>query len=125
MTKGAEEWRKHPGKEFKQAAFAMALQQLDSFVNGDELEENIDLKQLHPKTKHVWAIRTVLEEPRIRLFGWFPWPKHFVVVHAKTRPGLDRGNAWDRAIDKVVEARQTLLPGLQPYVGNVFRDYVG
>lgn len=125
LTVAAREWYRNPGKEFRQASFAMAIQQMDAFIRGARLFEGEDVKHLEPKHREVWEIRTVLERPQIRLFGWFPCQMHFVFVHAKSRDDLElhRGPKWDRAINKVVTTRAELL--LPAYGGFSFADYVG
>jgi hypothetical protein len=78
----------------------MAIQQMDAFIRGAEFIEDVDIKHLNPRPRQVWEIRTVMEKPQIRLFGWFAYPKHFVFVHAKSRDHLEPsgGPKWDRAI---------------------------
>ena len=104
----------------------MAIQQLDRFVNGLELEDKIDLKLLDPREHAVWEIRTVLVPHHIRIFGWFPCPKHFVFVHAKPREALGAYGdpKWNRAISKVRSMQNELLPDLKPYAGFSFNDHV-
>ena len=90
--------------------------------------ENEDMKHLDPYDKEVWTIRSLQVQPKVRLFGWFIRPRQFVVIHGKRRDDLERGPRgpkWDRAMQKVVTARSQLFPGVVPYSGYTFSDYVG
>lgn len=101
---------------------------LTAFVRGKALIEGEDLKRLDPHEKEVWEFRTglALRKLQLRLFGWFPQPNHFVVVHGKRRGDLDisGSKAWDRAIQRVVEARRDLLPSEYVYRGMSYGDYI-
>jgi hypothetical protein len=130
LTVDAHAWcfpkGKHPEK-IREMALAMASSQLNHFALGTTMIEDDDMKHLTPHSKEVWTIRSYLERPQLRLFGWFVQPRQFIVVHGKSRDDLERavGPKWDRAIQKVIDARSQLFPGLAPYSGYTFSDYVG
>lgn len=130
LTRAAHEWcfpmGRHPDG-VKESSLAAARAQLDHFVRGSTLLPGQDMKHLDPYHLEVWTIRTFLD-PKVRLFGWFVQPRTFIVVHGKRRDQLERssvGPKWNRSVQKVVEARLELFPGIFPYSGFSFGDYVG
>jgi hypothetical protein len=130
LTREAYAWcfpiGKHPEK-ISDMSLAMARSQLDHFVLGRTMIEDEDVKHLDPHGKEVWTIRSYLHRPQLRLFGWFVQPRQFIVVHGKRRDDLEpsAGQKWDRAIQKVVNARSQLFSGLASYSGYTYSDYVG
>lgn len=116
---------RHP-EGIKEDALAQARYKLNSFVLGRELEQKIDLWELRTDYKQVWEIRTTLSNPQLRLFGWFPQPNHFVVVHGKNRNDLEPkdGPKWEKAIQKVVSVRRDLMQGEVLYLGVSYGDYI-
>jgi hypothetical protein len=131
MTPQAAAWCSPSGRHpegIREQSLANVRYLLNSFVLGRELEADFDLKQLHPRLREVWEFRSKLEHPRsqLRLFGWFPQPNHFIAVHGKRREDLEssRGPKWDRAMQRVVDARNTLLPGEVLFSGGSYGDYI-
>ena len=117
----------HPDSRILLTALAQVENQLNAFVRGRWMESQVDLTQLCPRSVEAWEIRTYIDQPYVRLFGWFPAPLVYVVAHCKLRDDLERtkGPNWDAAIRLVGILRDQLLPGLAPFRGNSFTDYLG
>ncbi len=101
---------KHPDKRVTEEAMAYAHHQLNSFILGRYLDDE-DFWRLKPEEEEVWEIKTHMN-PRIRLFGWFPLPKNFIVAHHKLRQDLElvNGPKWRAAMRRTGEIRDELIP---------------
>lgn len=91
---------------------------LERFISGQEVEENLHIKCLQPQENGIWTLR-VVEQPQVRLFGWFGSRDVFIVSHIEKRNQLQRGKQGSRtfaaAIGKAMKKRDetfTSLPWL-------------
>lgn len=114
----------HPDNRISAEARSRAEAQLNAFVLGKWMENEIDLKQLDPPDAEAWEIRTYFGAPVLRLFGWFPEPLVYVVTNCAIRDDLE-GPMWDRAIQQVATVRRQILPGVPLFHGHSFTHYVG
>lgn len=120
-------WVDPPGKhpeDVRNEALGYARELLNQFVLGKELIEGHDLKWLDPHDDEVWELRTYLNKPQLRLFGWFPAPNHFVVVHCKRRDALKTQLQWDNALDRVIRKRSELMREVPLFKGWAYGDYI-
>ena len=129
LAKDALLWLEPPGKHpegIKDEALVLAKAQLNNFVWGKYMEERQDLKHLYPYEKEVWEVKQHLHRQQLRLFGWFPRPNMFVVIHGKRRDALEpkSGPKWDKAIQRVVDARRELMGTDVTFGGFSYGDYI-
>lgn len=129
LSRAAQDWcfpkGRHPDR-VSGASLAALHDQMNAFVAGHFIENEVDLKQLLPRNREVWEIRALLQ-PQLRAFGWFADRKCLIVTHGKRRDQLgERGSTqWERAIEQVVRFRQEHFAGLPPHRGINFEDCVG
>lgn len=92
---------------------------LGSFIDGEDIYENIDLKILKPKSMCVWEFRTRFD-PHTRMLGCFIERDLFLATHFYLRSELDGTEAdgitkkWDTAITKSADELTILLPNARP-----------
>ena len=130
MTPNTHKWclpsGAHPDSRISDHCLSQLHEVLNAFVRGDEMENRIDIKRLHPSGSEVWEFRSYVHKPYLRVFGCFYLPNHFLAVHQANRDDLEKksGPKWDRAIAKAISERDKFLSGKLPFSGNSFRKYV-
>lgn len=118
---------KSSARKMKGVALGEARAELDNFVNGGQIEEDINIKRLDPRSDFVWAIRVRLPaRKQTRLFGWFAFPNTFVGIHWAFRDalGLYGSDQWANAVNKVVKKRNRLINSDELYKGRKFSDFI-
>ena len=106
----------------------VALQDvLNAFVFYDEMIEDVDMTWLDDHHLGVWEFRSYahLVQPKLRLFGSFVVPSHFLGTAFRVRDDLEefRGPKWSAAINEAIATRNALLPN-PPHVGSSFSAHL-
>jgi hypothetical protein len=81
-----------------------AEQLLYNFAIGRRLAYGSTYHPLDPYSLHVWGLKT----PDIRLFGWFPKRRHFIIVCWELKGSIVNFSAYAPYIHQVVEFRNAL-----------------
>lgn len=118
---------KSSAKKMKGVALGGARAELDNFVIGGQIEEDINIKWLNPRSDFVWAIRVRLPpKKQTRLLGWFAFPDAFIGVHWDFRDafGVYGSDEWANAIRKVVKKRNRFINSGELYKGRKFSDFI-
>jgi hypothetical protein len=84
--------------------YEQAEQILYDFVIGRPLAYGSEYHPLDPHASHTWELKT----PDIRLFGWFPKRRHFVVVCRAFKDDLKKFSDYAPYIQQVVNFRNAL-----------------
>ncbi len=84
--------------------YEQADQILYEFVIGKSLAYGSEYHPLDPLASHVWELKT----PDIRLFGWFPKRRHFVIVRWQLKDCLKKHSDYAPYVREVVEFRNAL-----------------
>lgn len=84
--------------------FEQIEQRLYDFCLGRPLFYDRDRKVLTPSGHHVWEIKT----PDVRLFGWVPARRRFVVVAGAMKRDLIPNSKYKPYVDGVVAFRNAL-----------------
>jgi hypothetical protein len=107
-------------------ALAQIGNQFNAFVLGQFMQEGTDMTWLCPHDQYIWEIRSFLNRPFLRIFGFFVLPKQFVAAHYKFRNELERkrGPKWDAAIAKTALIRDQLFGGELLFEGRTYNEYV-
>jgi hypothetical protein len=79
-------------------------QTLFDFVKGRPLAYDLKYKKLDPVGNHVWELKT----EDVRLIGWFPRPRHFVIVVGEMKVNLKRAADYKPYIENAVNFRTQL-----------------
>lgn len=79
-------------------------QLLFDFVIGRPLVYDVQRKKLEPITQHVWELKT----EDVRLIGWFPRRKSFVIVCGRMKRELPNAKLYAPCIRHVVWFRDSL-----------------
>jgi hypothetical protein len=117
LTQDTHKWccpvDSHPDLRMTDEAIAQIGAQFNAFVLGDFMEDGTDMTWLCPHDRHIWEIRSYLNKPFLRVFGFFVLPKVFAAAHYKFRSDLERkcGPKWDAAITKTASIRNQLFGG--------------
>ena len=74
------------------------------YIIGRTMVYATDRKRLQPDKHYVWEFRTA----HVRVFGWLPERRHFVVVNGEIRSRLKKFSDFDPYIQQVVEVRDEL-----------------
>lgn len=87
------------------------------YITGRVMVYSRDRKRLRPDSYSAWEMIT----PHVRIFGWLPRKRHFVVVAGEMKRRLQRHNLYKPFIAQVVDFRRSLdldepkhLEGVQP-----------
>lgn len=84
--------------------FEQAEQLLYAFAIGRRLTYGSTYHPLDPYSSHAWGFKT----PDLRLFGWFPKRRHFIIVCREFKDNLANFSAYAPYIQQVVEFRNAL-----------------
>ncbi|HJU19996.1 MAG TPA: hypothetical protein VJ770_26385 [Stellaceae bacterium] len=84
--------------------YEQAEQILYDFVIGRRLAYGSAYHPLDPLAYHVWELKT----PDLRLFGWFPKRRHFVIVCGELKDNLKKYSDYTPYIQKVISFRNAL-----------------
>jgi hypothetical protein len=94
-------------------------QLLFDFVVGRPLVYDIQRKKLDPLTQHVWELKT----EDVRLIGWFPRRKQYVVVCGRMKREIRHAKLYQPCIGHAVWFRASLgLDDPTPVTGVRFED---
>jgi hypothetical protein len=77
---------------------------LYEFVIGRPLVYDQQRKKLDPLTQHIWELKT----EDVRLIGWFPRKKNFVVVCGRMKKELPKANLYKACIQHAIWFRDIL-----------------
>jgi hypothetical protein len=77
---------------------------LHEYVTGRVMIYETDRKRLEPDVKFVWEFIT----PHVRVFGWLPQKRHFIVVNGEMKRRLPRKKDYAPFIQQVVDFRNNL-----------------
>jgi len=92
---------------------------LYDFVIGRPLVYDVQRNKLDPLTQHVWELKT----EDVRLIGWFPRRKHFVVVCGRMKREIPRAALYKPCINHTVWFRDSLgLDDPRPVMGVRYDD---
>lgn len=79
-------------------------QMLYDFIIGRPLAYDQQRKKLDPLTQHVWELKT----EDVRLIGWFPKRKNFVVVCGQMKRDLPKARLYGPCIRHTIWFRENL-----------------
>jgi hypothetical protein len=79
-------------------------QLLYDFVIGRRLAYGSSYHPLDPLTSRVWVLKT----PDVRLFGWFPKRRHFVITCREFKDNLKNFTAYTPYVQHVADFRSAL-----------------
>jgi len=107
-------------------ALAQIGSQFNAFALGEYIEECIDMTWLCPHDQRIWDIRSYLNRPFLRVFGFFVLPKLFVGAHCALRSDLEKkcGPKWEAAIARTISIRDQLFGGELLFEGGNYNEYV-
>lgn len=123
----ADIWRMLEGEtldEITEDRFGRLRADLETFVT----EENIYphyLFWLTPRGDWVWEIRSIADQPQLRVLGRFYRADIFVALTIEDRAELGGWDtlSWQRAKRTTVQRWQTLFNGLPPHQGTDENDF--
>jgi hypothetical protein len=84
--------------------YEQADQILYDFIIGRRLAYGSEYHPLDPLAHHTWEFKT----PDLRLFGWFPKRRHFVIVCREFKDNLKKFADYAPHIQRVVDFRNAL-----------------
>lgn len=84
--------------------YEQAEQRLYEFVIGKRLAYGSEFHPLDPLTASVWELKVA----DVRLFGWFPKRRHFIIVRAELKEKLRKHSDYAPHIARVVAFRDAL-----------------
>jgi len=84
--------------------YEQADQILYEFVIGKQLAYGSEYHPLDPLASYVWELKT----PDVRLFGWFPKRRHFVIMRWQLKDCLKKHSSYAPYVREVVDFRNAL-----------------
>jgi hypothetical protein len=92
------------GRSLRLSPYGQVEQLLFDFVIGRPLVYDAQRKKLNPVGLHVWELKTL----DVRLIGWFPRKRHFIVVCGRLKTELLKASLYAPCINLVTLFRNTL-----------------
>lgn len=104
----------------EQDRYSSLLADLEVFVTGGTLTTSY-LRQLRPRSKRVWDIRSKRPRPSVRIFGLFACPDVFVATNLHLRSALGPAGTpqWKEAIRQSRFHWNKLFPEFEPAEGDL------